>query len=146
MAEYKVPQDVLADRQIFGPLTFKGFACLCGSGAISFVVIRLFNDSIWPVPVFVINLLTVAFVFVRVKGMSFRQYLFAQFLFALRPVKRVWIMHAGEVDYTQDLRLVEEKDSSKDELKKTVEGKVTLAQNLDDITRQIDDISNVPIK
>jgi len=145
--QYKIPQDLLKSEKIFGPLTLKGFGIVCGAGAFSFVISRLFNDQTWPFVVAPVAILTIFVVFVRIHKMSFSDYLVAKLLYILRPRKRVWIMHAAEIDATQDYKVDTNKaDKKKQEarIKKARQHKVQLAHNVKDISHMVDGLRQAP--
>lgn len=140
MSEYRVPQDVLSSRKIFGPLTFNGFLICCGSGLLSYMMSRLFVDAVWPVLVIIISSMTILFVFVKIRGMSFSQYILARLLYHLRPRKRVWIMNGLGFDVSKDYSTKEKKVDKNAAKKKAVAHKIALADNIDDVIEKVDSL------
>ena len=145
MAEYKIPQDVLGAKKIFGPLTFKDFGIVCGAGALVFVLWNIFVPNIAVPLILVIVSLTILIVFVRPHGMRFSEYFLSRLIYHLRPRKRLWIMHAGEVDLTKEVKEAK-KEIKEDRLKKVAEHKIRLAHDVGGISKMVDELRNNPLK
>jgi hypothetical protein len=92
--QFKIPQNVQREDTIIGPLTMHQLIiCAIGFGIAYLIYISLakaYYFEIWGPPVVLVSLTTLAFAFVRIKGLSFFKFLLLMTEAAMIPHKRVW--------------------------------------------------------
>ncbi len=101
--QYKIPQDVQMEDKIVGPLTLKQLIILGAGGGLDYAIyVQMAKGGdggvgTWIVPVAIIGLLTIAIAFVKLKGLTFLQYVLYTIEFYLKPHRRLWSQGGGEV-------------------------------------------------
>jgi hypothetical protein len=90
MARYQVPQFIEVEDKIFGPLTFKQFVYLVGSGGFAFMIIKIFPLFIALIIVLPIVGLGLALAFYKVNNKPFILSLEAAFRYVLSAKLYIW--------------------------------------------------------
>lgn len=101
MEQFKIPVDVQIEDKIVGPLTLKQLI-ICGIGfglayTIYVTLSETFFIEIWLPPVVIISVITLAFAFVKPRGIPLWKYIFLALEFFMRPKKREWNGKDGRI-------------------------------------------------
>ena len=143
--QYKIPQNVRIEDKIVGPLTLKQLIILGVGGGITYAIYvalaRVYYVEVWLVFTLPPGLLTLAFTFVKIKGIPFWQWITLVIEFFINPRKRTFSLGAGD-HYEASIFA---KNTIKEETK---DGQMTKAQrdqerinNIGEITKMLDNFS-----
>ncbi|QQS59803.1 PrgI family protein [Candidatus Peregrinibacteria bacterium] len=94
MLQYKIPQDVQREDTIIGPITMRQLIICAIGGGIAYTLYMILSKSyymsVWLPPIAIISLLTVAFAFIEIRGISFTKWILLMLETIILPNKRVW--------------------------------------------------------
>lgn len=132
--QYKVPQDVQREDTIIGPITLRQLIMLAIGGGIAYALYvtlaRGWTWQVWLPPVAIVSIITLAFTFLKVHGLSFHIFLMNFIEYKVLPQKRFWIQGSD-----QPLILKEEK---KKEAPKKVTGPYKKQKSIEELTNILD--------
>jgi len=97
MARYQVPQYIEVEDKIFGPLTFKQFIYLIGSGGFAFVAFRIFPGFIAILVAAPVIGLATALAFYKINNKPFVFTLEAAFRYFTKNRLYIWKKEAGKI-------------------------------------------------
>lgn len=98
--QYKIPQNVRIEDKIVGPLTLKQLIMLGVGGGITYAIYvtlaRVYYIEVWLVFTLPPALLTLAFTFIKVRGIPFWQWITLVIEFFFNPRKRTFALGAAD--------------------------------------------------
>ena len=136
--QYKIPQNVRIEDKIVGPLTLKQLAIVGVGGGFTYALYtylaKRYYIEVWLPAILPSTLLTLAFAFLKINGISFGPWLLYLIEFTINPHKRMFQMGAAD-HYTSLVAKTSEKVKNTEE--------VTPELNSNDRMKKIGEISKI---
>ncbi len=98
--QFKVPQNVQIEDKILPFMTLRQFVIVGVGGGFTYLIYLMLehqSSQIWMPPVFILGFLTVAIAFLKIRGISFVNFILLLLERYLNETKRVWAKSAGDI-------------------------------------------------
>lgn len=139
--QYKIPQNVQIEDKIVGPLTLKQLIIAGAGGGVDYFIYvslaKTHGAMVWLPPVAFFGILTASIAFVRLKGVSFTQYVLLTLEFYLKQRHRFWMQGGGEVFQSITVPKIKSKEQLEYERKQKKAPERNMS-NLHDLIRTLD--------